>query len=141
MITAVSIAVVIAITGCTTTAGVMKATNNKYIGQSMDKFVLDYGQPQGKFRLTDGTYTYQWAFTGQVFMPGTTISNGSATAYGNTAYGTGSSTTIGGGMSNRICILNIHTKSNGEIITFKITKNTAPALPGYSSMCAQGLSK
>ena len=137
--------IAILFSGCTTTAGVMEAANQNHIGKSFDGFVKNYGPPQGKYQLDNGDNVYTWSFSGQVMMLGTTIYNGSANAYsyGNTAtaYGTGTATTFGGGISNRICVLNILTTKDNIIKEFSIMKNTPPALPGYSSMCARGLSR
>jgi len=115
---AIAITIAVLFSGCTKSA-IMKTADRQYVGQSMDNFVLDYGHPQSKSQSTDGTYTYQWIFKGKASTP--------------TSYSTG--------ISNKICILDIHTQNNGEIISFKIIKDTTAEVKGYSSMCAQSLSR
>jgi len=77
-----------------------------YVGKDLSVVMLDYGPPQNKFKMPDGTIAFQWIRSTGVAMP--TTSN--VTGYGNTA----TVTTYGGGYSSWECAYTLFGKPNNQ---------------------------
>jgi hypothetical protein len=77
-----------------------------YVGKDIKEAILDYGPPINVLELSKTQKAFQWADTSSYTIPTTVNTHGNsfgnATAYGNTAYGSGTysgTTTITGGQT------------------------------------------
>jgi len=118
----VAFSFVLFVSGCTTTEEAMVRANNRYIGKNFDEFVLEHGIPRSKFQLNNGDYIYVWNSAVVSFqMPTTTTVSGTVSPYGS-YYGSG--ITTGGGTLDVFCEVQIHTTSEGKIISIKPVQDT-----------------
>lgn len=128
--------------GCSpNTATTLNHAQNKYYGKNVDYLVMDVGPPYSKYEMDNGSVMYKWIYGSSISMPSTTIYNSTATAYGtsnvNTAYGSGTATTIGGGVADRVCEISVFANSDNIIENIKFIKDTFGTKPFATSMCAQ----
>lgn len=140
--TIASLVLISVLAGCVPTTGsTLKYAQSNYHGKNMDMLVMDIGAPKSKYVMQSGDILYKWVYSGTLNMPSTTIYNSSATAYGygNTvnAYGSGTATTFGGGVSNRICDISVLTSRKNIIKRIKINQDTMGTQALTASMCAQ----
>ncbi len=107
--------------GCTTTQGAMQRAASSFGGENIDAFVLTHGIPYRKYQLNNGDYVYVWN-SGVISykMPATTTITGTVTPYSYT----GTATTYGGGSIDVFCEVQIHTKSDGTIMSIKAVRDT-----------------
>lgn len=135
------LAIALLFAGCATTETTLKHVQTNYYGKSLDSLVMEVGTPKSKYVMQSGDIIYKWVYSGTMNMPVTTIYNSSATAYGygNTvsAYGTGTATTFGGGVSHRVCDMTVLTTKKNIIKRIKFNRDTFGTDPGTASMCAQ----
>ena len=116
-----SILMILLVYGCTTTNQAMLRANNTFVGKNIDEFVLTHGIPYRKYQLNSGDFIYIWS-SGVISytMPTTTSVTGSSTPYGYNA----TAITQGGEKINVFCEVQIHTTSEGKIISIKPIKDT-----------------
>jgi predicted small secreted protein len=108
--------------GCATTAGFEKVMNS-YLGHNVNDFIAATGYAPQQV-LPDGSgklYVFGASSTGYYQLPQTTTA--SVTGYGNSAYGT--ATTSGGGTIpiNRQCSWTFRTRADGTIHTWNARGN------------------
>lgn len=120
----------ILVSGCVSTQSVADRTASKYVGKSIDLFVLDHGAPHREFQLHSGDIAYTWSSgITSIEMPPTATT----TMIGDTAY-----THIHDGeVINLYCELQIITDADGTVKHIKILKDTVGAL--FTSRCHEVL--
>jgi hypothetical protein len=58
---------------------------SRYVGQTLQEAMIDYGPPANAFDMPDGSRAFQWVMTSTYVMPTTVTNSGSVTPIGNTA--------------------------------------------------------
>lgn len=105
------------LTSCVSVEKLTRDINQRYIGKNFDEFVLKYGTPKDKYKLSNGDTAYTWnSGTRTITAPGvaTTTFNGN---YATTQH-------IGGGDVSMFCELQIVTDSVNTVKSLKIMKDT-----------------
>ena len=90
--------------GCVSASQIM----GEFVGQDVTKAIVKYGPPANVFDLPDGRRAFQWRISSSIIMPQTT--NYSATGYGNTVFGT--ATTTGGYLGDQVCFYTLYGQKN-----------------------------
>lgn len=108
--------------GCTSTEQAMRRANARFVGRSIDEFVLEHGIPYAKHQLNNGGYIYAWN-SGVISynMPETTIVTGQIDPL---VFYSRSPTTTGGGSIDICCEVQIHTSAEGKILSIKPIRDT-----------------
>jgi hypothetical protein len=112
----------LALSGCATNAK-FQASLNSWVGQPAQSLVDSWGYPASQMTAPNGNTVYVYQRSGSFVMPSTTTTNASATAYGNQAYGTATSTTSGGNVINMACTTYFELDSSQTIVTWHAQGN------------------
>lgn len=92
----------LSISGCATQAK-YKAVLDSWIGKPEQSLVDAWGYPANQMTAPNGNKVYVYSSSGQIVMPTTTTTNAHVTGYGNSAYGTATTTSYGGQVINLGC--------------------------------------
>lgn len=92
----------VALSGCATQAK-YKARLDSWIGAPIDNLVASWGYPATQLTAPNGNTVYVYERSGGFVMPMTTTTNAHVTGYGNSAYGTATTTSYGGQYINMSC--------------------------------------
>lgn len=90
------------LSGCATQAK-YKEKLNTWIGAPVDNLVSSWGYPSSQLTAPNGNTVYVYERSGGYVTPTTSTTNASVTGYGNSAYGTATTTTYGGQFISMSC--------------------------------------
>ena len=108
--------------GCTTTKSAIDYIGVNYVGNNIDKFIIDHGIPSKQYELNNGNIIYEWVSNIRSYgLSNTTTQNGHMTTSGNF---TSTSISSGGGSLDVYCKLEFHTDPNGIILSAKSITDT-----------------
>lgn len=121
---------------CTTTQMAADAMQARFVGKSMDSFVVEHGPPLSEYQMEDGGFLYEWSsgIRKTINLPATTSYSGVTNPYSYSGVGQ----TIGGGPIEMECRLRIVTDKHKIIKDFTITKDSIGAWE--TSRCNEVLS-
>lgn len=92
----------LSVSGCATQAK-YRAALDTWIGKPAQSLVDAWGYPASQMTAPNGNTVYIYSSSGNIVMPTTTTTNAHVTGYGNSAYGTATTTSYGGQVINLSC--------------------------------------
>lgn len=116
-------AVMVLMAACATTAK-YEAHLNSWVGQPAQDLVNSWGYPTSQMTAPNGNTVYVYSRSGSIVLPTTTQTNAQVSGYGNTAYGTATSTTYGGQTINLNCATYMEIDSSQRIVSWHYQGNT-----------------
>lgn len=108
---------------CATTAK-YEASLNTWVGQPAQSLVNSWGYPTSQMTAPNGNTVYIYNRSGSIVMPTTTTTNAQVSGYGNTAYGTATSTTYGGQTITMSCATYMEIDSSQRIVNWHYQGNS-----------------
>ena len=108
--------------GCASTEEAMICARAMYVGQHIDKFILERGIPQEKHTLSNGDVVYWWTSDVEIVeMPETSHMSGHLDESG---WYHGTATTTGGSKIRLFCKIRIITEKDGTVRDINAVRDT-----------------
>jgi hypothetical protein len=120
---AVAAAAALALSGCATT-GKYEAKLASWVGSPADRLIASWGYPAQQMTAPNGDLVYVYSNHGSFVMPTTTTTNAQVSAYGNSAYGTATSTTYGGGVIDLSCTTYFEIGPDQRVVSWRWQGNS-----------------
>lgn len=122
------------LSGCASTSTVMDGVMSSWIGANADEVVAQWGYPHEERQLLGKTLLV-WNRNLQWAMPATATTAGTVSRYGNTAYVTGTTNVIGGGVATFNCTRILEIDSGRRVVAYQWEGNNCPFMEAgpYSS--------
>jgi hypothetical protein len=103
----------------------MDGIMSSWIGASVDEVVAQWGYPHEERQIVGKTLLI-WSRNVQWAMPATATTTGTVNRIGNTAFVSGTTSVVGGGMANFNCTRILEIDSGRRVIAYQWEGNNCP---------------